>query len=462
MRLTRLALGILCGLIFQASPGATQPPGSSLPGSPEEVAPFISTNVPVLALEGVSLIDGTGAPARRNQTIVIANGRITAIGPNGRVAIPAGAERRRLSGRTVLPGLVMLHEHMMYFSGFRIWHAQPVSYPRLYLAAGVTTVRTAGGDFPNIDLNLARGIADGRMAGPRMFVTSPNLNGFEGHFLGDVIVRDEVEARREVAYWAARGATSFKIYAGLAPEAARGVIAEAHARGLTVTGHLGRTTCREAAEFGLDNIEHGFIACLEELGAAPGEEGRAATPPDPARARELIDLLVRRRVVVTATPISLDPPSAEVRAMLHPSALANYESGAGRPPPFFAELETFSRALERQFVAAGGRLVVGADAENFGRIAGDANHRALELLVDAGHAPLDVLRMASSDGARFLGIDGEVGSIAVGKAADLIVVRGDPSQRIADIRNVEEVFRAGIGYDPSRLRASATGMVGWR
>jgi imidazolonepropionase-like amidohydrolase len=425
------------------------------------VAQFVTTRAPVLALENVRVIDGTGAPARQNQTILIIDGRIAAIGRAGRVAIPAGAERHDLTGRTVLPGLVMVHEHMMYFSGQRVWHSQPVSYPRLFLAAGVTTVRTAGGDFPYVDLNLASRIEAGRIAGPRMFVTSPNLNGADDSFIGDNIVRNAEEARREIDYWASRGATSFKLYVSIGPEVAAALIERAHSHRLPVTAHLGRTSCAQAAQLGIDNIEHSFVACLPELGMRIGEDGQLTGAIAPDRARDLIRLLVSRGVVLTSTPISLDPISEEVRSLLHPTALANWETGRGRPPPGLLAAETHVRALERQFLRAGGRLVIGGDAENFGRIAGFANHRALELLAAAGHRPLDILRMATLEGARLLGIDRETGSIAPGKLADLIVVAGDPAVNMSDIRRVEQVFRRGVGYDPVRLRESVRGLVGW-
>ena len=451
--------GVSVGSVLAAAAPAQE---LSLPGSPAEVAQFISEDRPHIALEDVTLIDGTGAPARAHQSIVISNGRITAVGPKGSVQIPSGAVRKRLSGRAVLPGLVMLHEHMMYFSGFRIWHAQPVSYPRLYLAAGVTTVRTAGSDFPYIDLNLKRGIDDGRMAGPHMFVTGPFFNGFEGHFVGDDIVDNEQGGRKEVAYWASHGATSFKLYTAISPAAARGVINEAHTRKLTVTGHLGRLTCREAAELGIDNIEHSFSACLPELGITRSSDGSLTGVVDATKAKALIDLFIAKGVVLTSTPSGAgERLSAEVRSYLNPTALKNYDEAFERGFPF-VEVEPLVRSLEQKFIRAGGRMVIGSDPQDFGQVAGFANHRALELLAEAGLPPLRVLRMGTLDGARFLGIDNERGRIAVGKAADLVIVRGDPSRRISDIRNVEQVFKDGRGFDPIKLRESAKASVGWR
>ncbi len=304
------ALGIVSAAMATLQGAAFAAP----PGSAEEVRSFQLPSAPVTALIDVNVIDGTGAPARPHQTVVIRDGRIAAVGPMDSTPIPAGAEKRQLSGHSVLPGLVMLHEHMMYFSGFRIWHSQAVSFPRLYLAAGVTTLRTAGGDEPMTDLNLKLAIDEGRIAGPRMFVTGPFFNGYSDHFLGDDIVRTKADGEREVRYWAARGATSFKIYSDLTPDAAAGVIETAHALGLKVTGHLGRINCRQAAELGIDNIEHSFSACLEELGARPDDP--TPTPPDPQKAKALIALLVSRRGGADQHPGHRSQPTAERRGAI--------------------------------------------------------------------------------------------------------------------------------------------------
>ena len=459
MRRIQYLAAVLAAVLTLPRPAMAAPPGSL-----EEVRQFEVPEPPVVALVDVNVVDGTGGPARAHQTVVITAGRIVSVGPAETARIPTGADQHRFSGSTVLPGLVMLHEHMMYFSGFRIWHSQAVSFPRLYLAAGVTTVRTAGSDAPLTDLNLKLGVDEGRIAGPRMFVTGPFFNGYSDHFLGDDIVRTEADGRREVRYWAVHGATSFKLYADLTHDAAKGVIEAAHALHLTVTGHLGRIGCREAVDLGIDNIEHSFTACLRELGAGGFEPAEGPPhPPDPAKTKALIGLLVRRGVVLTSTPASASvaPLSAEERAFFHPTALANYDAWFARPHPELGLPNAYIRALELQFVAAGGRMVIGSDAQDFGQIAGFADDQALEALVAAGHPPLTVLRMATLDGARFLGIGRTVGRVEPGKRADLIVVTGDPSRHIADIENVALVFRDGVAYDPKKLRDSVRGMVGW-
>jgi imidazolonepropionase-like amidohydrolase len=433
----------------------------NLPGSMEEVARFVRLKAKTIVLENVRVIDGTGAAPLEKQTIVITDGRIAAIGTTDRIAVPKDAARMNLEGRTVLPGLVMLHEHMFYFSGRRVWHSQAVSYPPLYLAAGVTTVRTAGTDVPYIDLNLKLGIDEGRIPGPKMHVTGPFFNGYEDHFIGDNIVRSEADARRGVAYWASEGVTSFKVYTSISREALKGVIEEAHARTLKVTGHLGSISCREAADLGIDNIEHSFSSCLKELGTSD-RKSETISPPDAEKARALIQHLIKAGVVLTSTPSALERPiSREELELLHPTARERYLESMLSVLPSLAVSERYIRKLEREFVAAGGQLVIGADPQDFGKIAGYADHRALELLVEAGFKPLDVIRMATLVGADFLGVGNEVGSLRVGKAADLLVVAGNPAADMRDIEKVELVFKDGVAYDPRLLRESAKGQVGW-
>ena len=433
----------------------------NLPGSKEEVARFVRSQAKTIVLENVRIIDGTGAPSREKQTIVITDGHISAVGDSGRIVAPKDAARMNLEGRTVLPGLVMLHEHMFYFSGRRVWHSQSVSYPPLYLAAGVTTARTAGTDVPYTDLNLKLGIDEGRIPGPKMFVTGPFFNGYEGHFIGDNIVRNEADARRGVAYWASEGVTSFKVYTSISRAALKGVIEEAHARGLKVTGHLASISCREAADLGIDNIEHSFISCLKEIGMSDDPSG-TVSPPDAEKARSLIQHLVKAGVVLTSTPSAPERPiSREELELLHPTARERYLVSMLSISPSPALLQKQARKLEREFVAAGGRLVVGADPQDGGQIAGYADHRALELLVEGGFKPLEVIRMATLGGAQFLGVDNRIGSVTVGKTAVLLVVAGNPAIDMKDIEKVELVFNDGVAYDPHLLRDSVKGLVGW-
>jgi len=239
------------------------------------------------------------------------------------------------------------------------------------------------------------------------------------------------------------------------------VIEEAHARGLKVTGHLASVGCGEAVDLGIDNIEHSFISCMKDLGMSEGPGG-SVPAPDPERARLLIQRLVTAGVALTSTPLAVERPiSKEELELLHPAARERYLTMMLFVPPSRATLERHVRQLEREFVAAGGRLIIGSDPQDGGKIAGYADHRALELLVEAGWKPIEVIRMATLAGAQFLGVGDEVGSVTAGKAADLIVVNGNPVADINDIEKVELVLKDGIVYDPKLLRDSVRGLVGW-
>lgn len=428
--------------------------------SAEEQGPgddqWIVVEAPVVALIDVRILDGTGRPPVDHQTIVMSEGRITGVGANDSVSIPADAQRLEMSGRTVLPGLVMLHEHLNYFTGRAIWHSQPLSFPPLYLAAGVTTIRTAGTESPQVDLNVKRRIGEGHAAGPEIHLTGPMFNGAEGDFLGDYVLSTPDEARRAVSYWADLGFTSFKVYTDIAPDVLAAVVEAAHPRGLTVAGHLASVTCREAGSLGIDTIEHAFGSCSELAEDRP-------EPSDP-RVQELIQHLVAEGIVLVTTPMApRQPRPSEELDMLHPQAREIYLRDAINPPPWWPtpEHERWQRNLEREFVAAGGRLGLGADPGNTGIIAGYANHRALALLVEAGWEPLEVLRLGTSNNADILGVGDVVGQIAIGFAADLMVIPGGPSHEIGDLSKVEIVFKDGVGYSPEALKASVKGTVGW-
>ena len=423
----------------------------------------IAVDAPVVALVGVRVIDGTGGPPAEDQTLVIADGRIAALGPSGAVSIPDGAERLELEGRTVLPGLVMLHEHINYFSGRAVWHTQPLSFPPLYLAAGVTTIRTAGSESPTVDGNLKLRIDSGGAVGPRIHLTGPMFNGSAGGFLGDHVLDTPEQARRAVDYWASRGFTSFKVYSEMEPDVLAAVIEAAHAHGLTVAGHLGSVGCREAAALGIDTIEHSFVSCLADLDAQAIMGGGEVDPSDP-EIQQLIRDLVAEEVVMVTTPMDWRRPlPADQLDLMNSQARDNYLRDMIAPPEWWPNPDAMAQILklDHAFVAAGGRLGVGSDPGNTGMIAGFANHYALALLVDAGWEPLEVIRLATSNNAEILGAGDTVGRVAVGFAADLMVLPGDPSQDIRALEGVELVFKAGVGYSPDKLKESVRGKVGW-
>jgi enamidase len=450
-----------------------QPPAMS-----KNVQQYVRTSAPVIALTNVRVIDGPGAPARPDQTIVLKNGVIAEIGDPARVTPPPGAEVIDLAGRSVIPGLVMLHEHLYYPTGPGVYGQLGESFTRLYLAGGVTTMRTGGNMNGYMDINLKRAIDSGQKPGPAIDATAPYVNG-PNQFQQMTHVQDAEQARRHVAYWADQGATSLKAYMQISRAALGAAIDEAHKRGLKVTGHLCSVTYSEAADLGIDNLEHSFLAATDFVADKKADEcpgqGRsqqtiAALDQNGAAFKGLVHKLIDKRVALTSTLTVFEtftpgrplPPGLDV---LTPQLKEQFEQTHARvaqnTTSNYLELFPKAMALELAFARAGGLLVAGTDPTGSGGvIPGYSNHRQIELLVDAGFTPLEALRIATLNGATYLEREKTIGSLVAGKHADLVVVRGDPAARIADVRNVEIVFRHGIGYDPAKLVASVAGRVG--
>lgn len=429
---------------------------------------FIRLRAPLIALEQVRVIDGTGTQPKENQIVLIKDGRIQAVGDVDKVPVPADAMRLGLPGHTVLPGLVMVHEHLLYTTDEVLSRPQPFSAPRLYLAAGVTTIRTAGSDFPYHDLNLKRSIDEGTVPGPKVHVTGPFFNGWEGHLPGDHVVEGEQDARRAVAYWASEGVTSFKAYETIPKAALKGMIDEAHAHGLMASIHPGSVTCQEAADLGIDSIEHGWVVCVKDFELAGVRTSSWVERSQNPQVRSMVQHLAKTAVVLVLTPAASSfndlIVTDEELDLFHPTTREMYLRMMLRRERHEPDAEAMRKITEvtRLFQETGGQIVLGSDAGGCGLIAGYANHRALEFTVESGFTPLETIRMATLDGARFLGVENEVGSVAVGKAADLLVVNGDPSADIHDVRKVVMVFKDGVAYDPAQLRESVKGTVGWR
>jgi imidazolonepropionase-like amidohydrolase len=452
---------------------------------------FIRVEAPVVVLAHVRVIDGTGAAPRDDQTIVITGGKIQSIGPSTTNNAPPNAQTLDLQGYTVLPGIVGMHDHMFFPEGGTppIYSDMGISFPRLYLALGVTTIRTTGSVAPFTDLEIKRLIEEGRMIGPKMHITAPYLEG-RGSFTP---VMHELsgpdDARRMVNFWADEGATSFKAYMNITRAELRATVEEAHKRGLKVTGHLCSIGFREAAEIGIDNLEHGLLVDSEfvpnkQPDQCPGGAVSASLRQldlNSAPVREMIRTLVAKNVAITSTLPVFEAGGAPLAqsgigaasALLNPRVL-NVMSTDARVRYLTARAHVSSDSgyvallrkamdFERAFVQAGGLLIAGLDPTgNGGIVAGFGDLREVELLVEAGFTPVEAIKIATFNGARFLGEDARIGSIAVGKQADLMVVKGNPAVSISDIEKVETVFKDGVGYDSEKLIQSVQGLVGTR
>jgi enamidase len=448
-----------------------------------ETRKYIIYQAPVIALTNAHVIDGTGSPGRPGQTVIIREGRIADVGDSDKIQIPDETQLIDLKGKTLLPGFIMFHEHLFYPAGGGQYNQQLTSFPKLYLAAGVTTMRTAGSLEAYTDLELKHAINGGRLPGPKMNVTSPYFNGPGLYLLQERALKSSDHARKMIAYWDYEGVDDFKVYAQISRDLLKAVVEEAHKRGKKVTGHLGAVTYREAADLGIDNIEHGFFESTDFVpdkiedknpsGRAQRESLLKLDPEGPG-ATSLIQHLVQKGVAITSTLPVLEvwtpgrPPlsDAALDTML-PDARDRFlriwarisSSTNSQGPALFKK----GMELERKFFEAGGLLLVGTDPTgNGGVVAGYANLRALELLVEAGLSPLEAIQVATSNGARYLEVEDELGTIEKGKIADMVVVNGDPASQIQYIQKIEIVFKDGIGYDSKKLFDSVKGTVGLR
>lgn len=471
MRLSAIVGLVACGA---ATLGAQRP---SLSNSARA---FVSVDAPVVALTHARLVDGTGGPARDDQTILINGDKISAVGKTGSVALPAGAHIVDLTGRTVIPGLVGLHDHMYYSSPVTgSMKFMPVSYPRLFLGNGVTTIRTTGSVDPYQEMNIKALITNGQVAGPEIVVTGPYLQGSPNGLLTMHPISNPEEARRIVRYWAEEGVPWFKAYTTITRDQLGAAIDEAHKHGVKVTAHLCSVTYREAVALGIDHLEHGVFASTDfspgkqpdRCPASGTDTAFAALDVNSPEVRQTIDDMVTHHVGLTSTlaVYELSSPSRvpvdqRVLDALHPDAAKYvsdyYTKGRTANDSLWRRAMKKGMEFERAFVAAGGLLGAGSDPCCISAIAGYADQRNYELLVEAGFTPEQAVQIMTSNGARVLGFGDRLGTIAPGKQADLVVLRGDPTRTPSDIRNVETVFRQGIGYDSAKLIASTKGLVG--
>ena len=444
-----------------------------------QVREYVAVDTSLLALTHVLLVDGTGGAPKTDQTIVIRAGRIATVGPAASVQIPAGARVMDMSGSTVIPGLIGMHDHLFYTAaGGR---AVQMSYtgPRLYLGSGVTTIRTTGSRAPYAEINLKDAIDHGLAPGPRIHLTAPYITGEHGG--GAMAILNSPEAaRRFVAYWAAEGATWIKAYTDIRRAELGAAIQEAHRRGIKVTGHLCSVSFQEAVSLGIDNLEHGMLTASDfttgkQADVCPVNLMTQISASDPKgnAGQATIQSLVQHHVSMTSTlavyePFVANRPTKDERVLqaMDPGVRDSYmkmrqqidSSGNG-----WVSLQAFknSMAFERAFVAAGGLMAAGVDPTGIGgALAGFGDQRNYELFIEAGFAPAQAIQIMTMNGAKILGVQQTLGTVEPGKLADLVVLRGDLTADPSVIRSPTIVFKDGVGYDSAKLIASVQGRVG--
>jgi imidazolonepropionase-like amidohydrolase len=432
------------------------------------------TPAPVV-LTGLTVIDVAGGPSLGDRTVVIENGVITAIGADGALPLPDGAEVHDLRGRWAVPGFIDVHAHMP-----AVEHQPAVL--RTLLAFGITTARSPAA-VPESGVELRARLERGDVLGPRFRTADRLIDAPGSPWAFAVEVTSEAEIRVEVARQAAAGADFVKLYSQLAPDLIGAAVNEAHARGLRVIGHVGRATWGEAIDRGIDALAHSFVHGFAHS-AVPVEDSARFTEffqPNPAfdpalfadwratidfsapRFRQLSEQLAQRRValdpnLVLAEAIAWGDDAAtfarlETQLDPIPHAFPHPYSAAWTTAQRQAARAAFPKFLEaiRIFHERGVLLTAGTDLQNPWMTPGVSFHRELELLVQAGIPAADVLRIASRNGAESLGVLDETGTIEIGKAADLVILDADPLADIANTRAIRLVVMRGRILRPADL-----------
>jgi enamidase len=376
-----------------------------------------------------------------------------------------------------------LHEHFFYTLKSGSYGALFRSFPALYLAGGVTTLRTGGSMSPYADLNVRRDIEAGKTLGPDVDVTAPFIGGSFPLSFGMQMQRLNTPADVEhmVSYWADEGVNSFKGYINLTRDQLAAMVRTGHARNKKVTAHLCSVTYREAADRGIDNLEHGFLTASDfVVNKTPDEcpAGKAVELSldqlalnDP-RMKDLQQYLIQRKVAITSTLTIFETftagrpmtPQAALDLLipeLREAYVNRYTIIARDAAPLWTSLLRKDMAWEKQFHDAGGLLVAGTDPTGYGGvIAGFSATRQVELLIEAGFSLPDAVRVASLNGAKYLGRESSVGSLVVGKRADLIAFTAGVKIDSTQLPSIAWSMKGGTAYDRRRILEMWKGQVG--
>jgi imidazolonepropionase-like amidohydrolase/glyoxylase-like metal-dependent hydrolase (beta-lactamase superfamily II) len=427
---------------------------------------------PSLVLHAATVIDGTGSPARPGLDVVIAGDRIAAVGQG--CDHPPGARVIDASRLFVLPGLIDMHAHLLEHGRDAEGNIPPrVDWEavrrnlRLLLAHGVTTVRDPGSET-EAAVTLRRMLAEGALAGPRLLTAGRILNASPFDPEPFLPVRTAEEIRREIRWQHAAGVDFIKLYSSMPPELVRVAVEEAHGLGLPVIAHLQRTPWGEAARLGVDQIAHGASWSPDLLpAAARGAHdgslfGRVRwleqLDLDGPELRATLDELARHQVVVDPTLIAYHTKffgnaprwlESTDNALLPRSWVEGWRAGSftrdWTAEQYAAAQLAWPRmlALTRRMFERGIRLVVGTDTPGPWIVPGASFHQELALLRDAGIPEAALIRLATAEGARALGLAGEAGEVRPGLRADLLVLAADPLARIENTREIVAVVQGG-------------------
>ena len=450
---------------------------------PNDTERYTLFHAPVTLLRNTQLYDGTAQPPREHMSVLIRDGRIAEVKPDVELKAPAGALVKDLNGGALMPGFVLLHEHLFYPTERGSYGAFFQSFPLLYLAGGVTTMRTAGSMSPYADLNTWKDIRDGKAPGPDLDVTAPFLNGIQAFVAQVPRLVDAADAVRQVGYWADVGATSYKGYMHLTREQLAAIVNAAHERKAKVTAHLCAVTYSEAATMGIDNLEHGFFASSDFVdgkhpdacpnGDAVPKSLDALAVDDP-RMDALQRQMIERKVALTSTltifeTFSYGRPMAPAAALdllmpqLREQYVSRYTAIQRGGPNAYGRVLPKNMAWEKRFHDAGGLLVAGTDPTGYGGvIPGYSSLRQFELLREAGFDAATTVKVMTANGATYLGRSADVGRIAPGLRADLIAFAAPLDPAKPALPEVAWTMKAGRAWDRAKILNAWKGQVGLR
>ena len=424
----------------------------------------------IIALVDCNVIDGTGKPLVKGQTIIIRGDRISAIG--AKTPIPKEAMVVNLSGKTVIPGLIDMHGHLYANTKGLPMVSQFEAYSSLYLAGGVTSIRSPGEFDPEGAVAQRDRINNGEVRGPRMFISGPYFDNEPSNVPWIKGVRSPEEALQLFNMWKNR-IDGVKFYMSITEPEFRAVLDAAHKHGLLATGHLDSISATRAIELGIDGLEHGIFAMSELTQGTKGFDRFCALADldlKSAKVKELVKKIVDKRVVIDPTIITFQASLPDFEPVT-PDFQKYFDQ---RVKQFYTESSNWAKtniweknpkaapclhlALQHQlqFVKLvhdqGGIIVAGTDPVSVKLIPGYSLHCELRNLVEAGLTPIEAIKAATLDAATALRRQKDLGSIQTGKLADLVVITGDPSTQIEEVGKIETVFKGGIQYNPASLR----------
>lgn len=437
----------------------------------DSLLPYIKYHEVLMAFINATIVDGTGKSIKQNQTIIIENGTFKEIGNNADIEIPDNATIINLKGRTIIPGIIGMHNHLHIP---RFPDVGDIA-AKLYLASGVTTIQTCGAAAPNKELELSKRIEAGKQIGPDIIPSAPFITG-QGGNPNMIIPRDSQHLKDTMQHWLDQGVIWFKVYRNTNPDDLKTIIEYAHNNEAKVRGHLCSVTFEEATKLGIDGIEHGMNSTSDfrtnkDYGRCNG--GRAYMDEliiNSPEVKQLQQLMINNKVFLTST-ISIYEASIPNRAyaderalkMMSPFLLDQYKE---RRASFDKQINDSMRndrlkrimQFEYQYYKMGGLLCAGVDA---GRhvLPGFGDQRNYELLIEAGFTTEEAIQIMTSNGAKALERT-DIGTIQIGKRADFIILNGNLDKDATSIKNVETVFKNGVGYDSHSILETIEGQFG--